>query len=86
MKEAEIIKVFDCDLKDLEIRNLNKGNLISKIFIRQKFIENIRALMVELLRAKPASSKGKYIKSAHVTSTMGPSIELDTALLLGELR
>ncbi len=55
-------------------------------FDKHKLIENIRALMVELLRAKPASSKGKYIKSAHVTSTMGPSIELDTALLLGELR
>jgi large subunit ribosomal protein L1 len=55
-------------------------------FDSHKLVENIRALMHELLRAKPASAKGKYIKSAHVSSTMGPSIRLDTAQLLGELR
>ncbi len=55
-------------------------------FDSHKLVENIKALMLELLRAKPASAKGKYIKSVHVTSTMGPAIELDTALLLGELR
>ncbi|UCF07102.1 MAG: 50S ribosomal protein L1 [bacterium] len=55
-------------------------------FEKQKLIENIKALMVELLRAKPASAKGRYIKSAHIASTMGPSVELDTAMLLTELR
>lgn len=55
-------------------------------FEKNKLVENIKALMIELLRAKPASAKGKYIKSVHIASTMGPSVELDTALLLGELR
>lgn len=55
-------------------------------FDRSKLIENIKALMLELLRAKPSSAKGKYVKSAHISSTMGPSIELDTSLLLAELR
>jgi large subunit ribosomal protein L1 len=55
-------------------------------FDNHKLVENIKALMIELLRAKPASAKGRYIKSAHVSSTMGPAIELDTALLLSELR
>lgn len=55
-------------------------------FDRNKLVENIKALMLELLRAKPASAKGKYVKSAHISSTMGPSIELDTNLLLAELR
>jgi large subunit ribosomal protein L1 len=55
-------------------------------FDKSKLVENVRALMLELLRAKPASAKGKYIKSVHLSSTMGPSIELDTALLLNELR
>ncbi len=55
-------------------------------FDSHKLVENIKALMLELLRAKPASAKGKYIKSTHVASTMGPAIELDTALLLGELK
>jgi large subunit ribosomal protein L1 len=55
-------------------------------FEKNKLVENIRALMLELLRAKPASAKGKYIKSAHISSTMGPSVELDTNVLLAELR
>lgn len=55
-------------------------------FDKNKLVENIRALMLELLRAKPASAKGKYLKSAHISSTMGPSVELDTNMLLAELR
>jgi large subunit ribosomal protein L1 len=55
-------------------------------FDRSKLVENIKALMLELLRAKPSSAKGKYVKSVHISSTMGPSIELDTNLLLVELR
>jgi large subunit ribosomal protein L1 len=55
-------------------------------FDRIKLVENIRALLVELVRAKPASAKGKYIKSAHISSTMGPSVRLDTSILLAELR
>lgn len=55
-------------------------------FDKNKLIENVRALMLELLRAKPASAKGKYLKSAHISSTMGPSVELDTNVLLAELR
>ena len=55
-------------------------------FTKHKLIENIKALMVELLRAKPGSAKGKYVRSAHVSSTMGPSVEIDTAMLLSELR
>ena len=55
-------------------------------FDKHKLIENARALVLELLRAKPTAVKGKYIKSVHISSTMGPSIELDTAMLLNELR
>ncbi len=55
-------------------------------FDKHKLIENVKALMLELLRAKPASSKGKYIKSTHISSTMSPSIEIDTTMLLNELR
>ena len=34
-------------------------------------------LVQELLRAKPSSSKGRYILSAYVSSTMGPSVRVD---------
>ena len=55
-------------------------------FDKQKLVENIQALMLELLRAKPASAKGKYILSLHLSTTMGPSVKLDSAHLLNELR
>ena len=55
-------------------------------FEKQKLIENIKALAQELVRAKPASSKGKYIKSMYISSTMGPSLAIDMASLVGEAR
>jgi large subunit ribosomal protein L1 len=55
-------------------------------FDREKLIENIKALAQELLRAKPASAKGKYIKSIYISSTMGPSLAIDAASLVGETR
>jgi len=47
-------------------------------FDEGKLIENYGALLDEILRAKPSSSKGKYLKSITVTSTMGPGIKVDT--------
>jgi len=55
-------------------------------FEREKLVENIKALAQELVRAKPASSKGKYIKSMYISSTMGPSLAIDMASLVGEAR
>jgi large subunit ribosomal protein L1 len=55
-------------------------------FDKQKLIENIQALTLELVRAKPASAKGKYVLSVHLSTTMGPSVKLDSVQLLNELR
>ncbi len=55
-------------------------------FDKQKLLENIKAIMLELVRAKPASAKGKYVISVYVSSTMGPSVKIDSQMLLGELR
>jgi large subunit ribosomal protein L1 len=55
-------------------------------FEKQKLVDNIRALAQELVRAKPASAKGKYIKSMYISSTMGPSLSIDQASLIGEAR
>jgi large subunit ribosomal protein L1 len=41
--------------------------------------KNFAAVIDELERAKPASSKGKYLKKVVVSSTMGPGIKVDTA-------
>jgi large subunit ribosomal protein L1 len=42
-----------------------------------KLVENYRAVLDEILRAKPASSKGKYIKTITICTTMGPGIKVD---------
>jgi large subunit ribosomal protein L1 len=43
-------------------------------------VENYGALLDEVMRAKPASAKGKYVKSITVTTTMGPGIKIDPAI------
>ena len=46
-------------------------------FEEQKIVENLQALMEAVRKAKPSASKGVYMKSAHLTSTMGASVEVD---------
>ena len=50
-----------------------------KSFSEQQLVENYGAVLDEIVRAKPAAAKGKYIKSVNVSSTMGPPIEFDPA-------
>jgi large subunit ribosomal protein L1 len=50
-------------------------------FDAQKLKENLQALMADLNRAKPASSKGIFLKRVSVSSTMGPGITIDQATL-----
>jgi large subunit ribosomal protein L1 len=45
--------------------------------------ENILALMEVILRAKPSSSKGTYLKTIAISTTMGPGIKLDPNVLRG---
>jgi large subunit ribosomal protein L1 len=46
-------------------------------FDAAKLVENYGAVLDEILRAKPAAAKGKYLKSITVASTMGPGISVD---------
>jgi len=46
-------------------------------FAPEKLKENVLALMDVIIRAKPASSKGTYLKSVAISTTMGPGIKLD---------
>lgn len=48
-------------------------------FEEQKLLENARTLIEAVLRAKPPSSKGKYVKSISISSTMSPGIWVDEA-------
>jgi large subunit ribosomal protein L1 len=45
----------------------------------EKLAENARALLAAILRSKPASAKGNYVRSVAVASTMGPGVKVDPA-------
>jgi large subunit ribosomal protein L1 len=48
-----------------------------KSFAERQLVENYAALIDEIVRAKPAAAKGRYIKKITVSSTMGPGIHVD---------
>ena len=54
-------------------------------FTEDKLLENARVFLRELLRAKPSTSKGAYIKSLTLSATMGPGISLDPTAVTSEL-
>ncbi len=48
-------------------------------FPDDKLLENLRTLIDTVLKAKPAVTKGKYVKSIAISSTMGPGVRIDPA-------
>ena len=50
-------------------------------FGKEKLTENFNALMGAIIKAKPATAKGQYLKSVVVTTTMGPSIKINASKL-----
>ena len=47
-------------------------------FHEEKLTQNLRTLMEAIIKAKPSAAKGTYIKSAVISSTMGPGIKLNS--------
>lgn len=67
---------------------LDKTNIIhcpigKASFGNEKLLANYMALMEAIIKAKPAAAKGQYIKSAVLTTTMGPAVKLNSSRLLG---
>lgn len=55
--------------------------LIGKLsFANDKLVDNGKALLAAVSKAKPKDLKGEFIESAHVSSTMGPGLKLDPSL------
>lgn len=50
-------------------------------FDNQKLFDNARAVVDSVVKAKPATSKGKYLKKISISSTMGPGVTVDIASL-----
>lgn len=61
---------------------LDKTNIIhiiigKKSFGKEKLFENYKVLMDAIIKAKPAASKGQYVKSITLCSTMGPGVKVN---------
>jgi large subunit ribosomal protein L1 len=73
--------VSDIKAGKLEYRTDRQGNvhlIIGKrSFDERLLLENYLAVVDEILRAKPAASKGRYLRSVTLSSTMGPGIRID---------
>ena len=77
--------VNDIKAGKIEYR-LDKANIIhcpvgKASFTEEQLTENFNTLMDAIIKAKPASAKGTYMKSVTVTSTMGPGIKVNTLKL-----
>lgn len=67
----------------VEYRNDRYGNVhvpIGRVsFDNDKLLENLLAISDEIIRSKPASAKGKFVRNVSVSSTMGPGVTVDMA-------
>jgi len=67
---------------------LDKTNIVhtpigKASFGPEKLMENYKALVDAIVKAKPAAAKGQYIKSASISCTMGPGIKINPQKLIG---
>ncbi len=75
--------VSDAKSGMLEYRTDKNGVVHTTIgrasFDLKKLVENYSALMEAINKARPASAKGRYIKSIYISATMSPSVKIDLA-------
>lgn len=78
------IKMGKIEIKTDKLGNIH--SIIGKVsFEEEKLKENFFALIDAILKAKPSSVKGQFIKSIFITTTMGPSLKLDLVKVLNFL-
>jgi len=74
----------------VEYRVDKAGNVHSAVgktsFSAEQLVDNARAFIESVVRAKPAASKGQYIKRIALSTTMGPGIKVDHTPLVSEFK
>lgn len=65
----------------IEYRNDRHGNVHARVgkisFEADQLVENLAALTAEIMRNRPAGSKGRYLRGVTISSTMGPGVKID---------
>ena len=62
---------------------LNGTKGVAASFDEAKLVENVRAFVTAVNKAKPAGAKGTYMKKVSLTSTMGPGLKIDLSEVEG---
>ena len=75
-KALEEIKAGKVEYR-LDRQNIVHTIIGKKSFGPEKLEENFRALMDAIVKAKPATAKGQYLKSVSIATTMGPGIKIN---------
>ena len=67
----------------VEYRTDKVGNVHVRVgktsFTKEQLLQNVHAVIEELMRAKPAAAKGRYLRGVTLSSTMGPGVHIDPA-------
>lgn len=70
----------------IEFRVDRFGNVHSPVgkasFTEEQLVENVKALVEQIMRLKPATVKGQYLKGVTLSSTMGPGVAIDRAAVV----
>ncbi len=87
----EVAKAIrDLQAGKIEYRVDKQGNIGvaigKKSFREEQLVQNAQTFLDAILRAKPASAKGQYLKSVTLSSSMGPGIRLSTQQILEKVR
>lgn len=74
----------------VEYRNDRYGNVqlpIGRVsFEADKLFDNLLAISDEIIRSRPASTKGRFVRKVSISSTMGPGVNVDMATVEAELK
>jgi large subunit ribosomal protein L1 len=74
----------------IEYRVDKAGNLHAPVgkasFGKEQLVANVETFLREVIRMKPASAKGQYLRSVTLSSTMGPPVRLDPAAVQASLK
>lgn len=75
-KAVKEVKAGKIEYKVDKTGNVNNG--VGKIsFKTENLIENVNVLLNAIAKSKPASSKGAFLRSLYISSTMGPGLKID---------
>lgn len=84
---AKVVKELKAGMIEFRVDKVGIIHSIvgKKSFEAGKLTENVTALLETLVKLKPASAKGQYVRGIYVSSTMGPRVKLDHQKMVNEL-